>query len=230
MIGRSYPFRSTAETRASKRHANVQDDHVRADLGSTSDSKSKTAMPLRIAIAGLGLVGLRHAKVMSHVDGVILCAVADPSKESTDQAEAYKVPHFDTLEELIEAIQPDGIILATPTKLHAPMMILFSDLIMLVEAPDDSTGQATPVKDKSNNEVNLLPPLCYQDEIEIDQMLVQDTASQSTLDIGLNPAPKLVIGGQQGLGGASSWDITFGIPFTVPCSFVFSEFLHFCRE
>ena len=73
---------STAAARASARHANVQDDHVGTDLGSMSDSKSKTAMPLRIAIAGLGLVGLRHAKAIGQVDGVTLCAVADPSPKA----------------------------------------------------------------------------------------------------------------------------------------------------
>ena len=106
-------------------------------MGSTSNSKSKTVMPLRIAIAGLGLVGLRHAKAMSHVDGVTLCAVADPSTETTDQAAAYKAPHFNTLEELIEAIQPDGIILATPTTLHAAQGRLCVDagIPVLIEKP-----------------------------------------------------------------------------------------------
>ena len=128
---------STAAASASARHANVQDDHVGTDLGSTSDSKSKTAMPLRIAIAGLGLVGLRHAKAMSHVDGVALCAVADPSPESKDQAAAYKVPHFNTLEELIEAVRPDGIILATPTTLHAAQgrQCVDAGIPVLIEKP-----------------------------------------------------------------------------------------------
>ena len=122
---------------ASARHANVQDDHVVTDLESMSDSKSKTAMPLRIAIAGLGLVGLRHAKAIGQVDGVTLCAVADPSPKSKDQAEAYKVPHFNTLEELIEAVQPDGIILATPTMLHAAQGRLCVDagIPVLIEKP-----------------------------------------------------------------------------------------------
>ncbi len=73
----------------------------------------QTAMPC-VCHRRSGPVGLRHAKAIGQVDGVTLCAVADPSPKSKDQAEAYKVPYFNTLEELIEAVQPDGIILALP--------------------------------------------------------------------------------------------------------------------
>ena len=106
-------------------------------LGSTSENQSKTATPLRIAIAGLGLVGLRHAKAIGQVDGVSLCAVADPSAESKDQAAVDDVPHYETLEEMIEAVQPDGIILATPTTLHAGQGRLCVDagIPVLIEKP-----------------------------------------------------------------------------------------------
>ena len=94
-------------------------------------------MPLRIAITGLGLVGLRHAKAISQVGGVKLCAVADPSTESRNKAAADDVPHFETIEQLIESSRPDGIILATPTTLHAAQARLCVDagIPVLIEKP-----------------------------------------------------------------------------------------------
>ena len=118
-------------------HAKSIDDHVGTALGSTPNKQNKTAMPLRIAITGLGLVGLRHAKAISQVGGVTLCAVADPSAESRNKAAADDVPHFETIEQLIESSRPDGIILATPTTLHAAQARLCVDagIPVLIEKP-----------------------------------------------------------------------------------------------
>ena len=102
-----------------------------------SKKQSDETTPLRIAIAGLGLVGLRHAKAISHVNGISLCAVADPSVDSKKYASAKGLPHFDALDELIEAVQPDGIILATPTTLHVAQGWLCVDasIPVLIEKP-----------------------------------------------------------------------------------------------
>ncbi|NBR41066.1 MAG: gfo/Idh/MocA family oxidoreductase, partial [Alphaproteobacteria bacterium] len=90
-----------------------------------------------MAIAGLGLVGLRHAEAISHVNGVSLCAVADPSVQSKKYASANDLPHFAALDELIEAVKPDGIILATPTTLHVAQGWLCVDagIPVLIEKP-----------------------------------------------------------------------------------------------
>ena len=106
-------------------------------MGSTSNSNNLASAPVRIAIVGLGLVGLRHATAISQVDGVELCAVADPSADSRDKAAAVTVPHFDQLDDLIESVQPDGIILATPTTLHAAQGRLCVDagIPVLIEKP-----------------------------------------------------------------------------------------------
>ena len=111
--------------------------HVGAVLGSMSKKQSEEKNPLRIAIAGLGLVGLRHAEAISYVNGISLCAVADPSIVSKKYASSKDLPHFDALDELIEAVQPDGIILATPTKLHVEQGWLCVDagIPVLIEKP-----------------------------------------------------------------------------------------------
>lgn len=74
--------------------------------------------PIRLAIAGLGLVGIRHAQAMRHVEGVQLCAVVDPDHQAKEKAADLGVTCFQDLTEMIKAEKPDGIILSTPTDLH----------------------------------------------------------------------------------------------------------------
>ena len=117
--------------------AKMNNKHVETVLGSVSKKQNDEKTPLRIAIAGLGLVGLRHAEAICHVNGISLCAVADPSVESKKYASANDLQHFDALDELIEAVKPDGIILATPTTLHVAQGWLCVDagIPVLIEKP-----------------------------------------------------------------------------------------------
>ena len=106
-------------------------------MGLTRGSHNNKSELLRIAIIGFGLVGLRHAEALEKVDGVQLCAVADPSDESLEQASAKAVPHFDQLDKLIEKTSPDGVILATPTTLQAThaRLCIDADIPVLIEKP-----------------------------------------------------------------------------------------------
>ena len=106
-------------------------------MGLTRGSHNNKSELLRIAIIGFGLVGLRHAEALEKVDGVQLCAVADPSDESLEKASAKAVPHFNQLDKLIEKTSPDGIILATPTTLHAThaRLCIDANIPVLIEKP-----------------------------------------------------------------------------------------------
>lgn len=73
---------------------------------------------VRVAIAGVGLVGKRHADAINQLKNVDLSGVVDPSDAGRKFAKERGVPCFDTLEELFAAQKPDGVVLATPTLLH----------------------------------------------------------------------------------------------------------------
>ena len=73
---------------------------------------------LRLAIAGFGLVGRRHAEAIDRISGVTLSAIVDPSSEGREEALARGVPWFGDLDALLQSDQPDGVVLSTPTKLH----------------------------------------------------------------------------------------------------------------
>ena len=115
----------------------------------TARANRAAAPRLRLAMAGLGLVGQRHAAAIAAAGnakgpGVELVAVADPSEASEDLARTFGAVWFETLEEMLATTEPDGVILATPTRLHVPqaMACVRAGLPVLVEKPvsDDPTA------------------------------------------------------------------------------------------
>lgn len=87
--------------------------------------------PLKLAVVGAGLVGQRHIAAIAHVPEVTLAAVVDPAP--TRQA----VPVFTSLDAMFDAVEVDGVILATPTLLHieGARACVARKLPVLVEKP-----------------------------------------------------------------------------------------------
>ena len=92
----------------------------------------------RIGVAGAGLIGRQHMAAIARTPGVTLSAVLDPNVEDMDW------PRVRNLEELAE--QSDGVILAVPNALHAPMAadLIIAKCPMLIEKP--LTGSAAEGK------------------------------------------------------------------------------------
>lgn len=109
-------------------------DTVTSDLG---EAKKPTQDRVRLAIVGLGLIGLRHADAIDHVGDAELCAVVDASQASQERATRRGVAWYDDLSHMIKEQSPDGIILATPTVLHVEQAQICIDagIPVLVEKP-----------------------------------------------------------------------------------------------
>lgn len=75
--------------------------------------------PLRIAVIGAGLIGKVHIAQVEESQDCILAAIADPTATGKDYAEARNVAWFADLDELLAVGDVDGVILATPNKLHS---------------------------------------------------------------------------------------------------------------
>jgi predicted dehydrogenase len=128
-----------------------------------SDQNNIPAGPrpaLRLAIAGIGLVGQRHADAISQVADLSLCAIVDPGEAGKSEAQAHSVPCYDDLQTMIKAEAPDGIVLATPTKLHVAQGTTCIDagIPVLIEKPlaDDLAEATTLVERSEKAEVSLL--------------------------------------------------------------------------
>ena len=73
---------------------------------------------VRIAVAGAGLIGLRHIEEIEKSSSVTLSAIVDVSPKAAEVAQKAGVPLYRSLSELFARDRPDGVILATPNQLH----------------------------------------------------------------------------------------------------------------
>lgn len=95
----------------------------------------------RIAVAGAGLIGQAHIRVLQASPGCALSAVVDPSPAAAAVAAQAGVPLFTSLDALLANDRPDGVILATPNALHLPQALqcIAAGVPVLVEKPIATT-------------------------------------------------------------------------------------------
>lgn len=75
---------------------------------------------LDFAVVGLGEAGLGiHLPVLATVAGVRVAAVCDPRAEARAGARRWCDAAYEDPEEMLEAVRPDVVIVATPPRLHA---------------------------------------------------------------------------------------------------------------
>jgi len=87
----------------------------------------------RIAVVGAGLIGRAHMAALRSSRTCALSAVVDPAPEAGAD--------FASLEELLAKDRPDGVILATPNRLHAEQALQCIDagIPVLIEKPIAAT-------------------------------------------------------------------------------------------
>ena len=73
---------------------------------------------VRIAVAGAGLIGLRHIEEIRASRGCTLSAIVDVAPKAAAVAHDAGVPLHGSLAELFARDRPDGVVLATPNALH----------------------------------------------------------------------------------------------------------------
>ena len=74
--------------------------------------------PVRIAVAGAGLIGRRHIEAIAATPGAELHSIVDPSDAARDHAGLTGIRWHRSLAEILATDKPDGIVLATPNQLH----------------------------------------------------------------------------------------------------------------
>ncbi len=91
----------------------------------------------RIAVAGFGLVGKRHAEAVRRLPELELAAIVEPDDAARKLAADLGAPCFGSLDEMFDRVQVDGLILATPTPLHVEqgLEIIARQCPLLIEKP-----------------------------------------------------------------------------------------------
>jgi predicted dehydrogenase len=73
---------------------------------------------LRIAVVGAGAIGRRHIDLVLRGSNCCLAAIVDPAPNVAEIASEAGVHLFPSLAEMIARERPDGVIIATPNRLH----------------------------------------------------------------------------------------------------------------
>ena len=92
---------------------------------------------INLLVAGAGLIGQRHVDLISNADGLRVSAIADPAPAAEALAAAQGATWSRSLSEALKQERPDGIILATPNRLHVEdgLRAVEAGIPCLVEKP-----------------------------------------------------------------------------------------------
>ncbi|HTF55252.1 MAG TPA: Gfo/Idh/MocA family oxidoreductase [Pseudonocardia sp.] len=103
-------------------------------------------IPVRIAVAGAGLIGKRHIEEVDASGSAELAAIVDPGPAGLGLANKHSVAPYRSLAELFRCDKPDGVILATPNQMHVDggLECVAAGIPVIVEKPvGDSVEGAT---------------------------------------------------------------------------------------
>ena len=92
---------------------------------------------VRIAIIGAGAFGQRHLSYLQREPLCEVVAIADPMPAAADYATAHGYRYFSDYCAMLDAVKPEGAIIASPNPLHAPMGLACVErgVHILVEKP-----------------------------------------------------------------------------------------------
>ena len=103
-----------------------------------------------LALIGAGAIARTHIDRIQRSDNLQLVGIADPAPGAQALADALGVPCFTDHRQLLEAVKPQGAIVATPNQLHVPVAAdcLERGTAALVEKPmADSVAEAQRLVD-----------------------------------------------------------------------------------
>jgi len=98
----------------------------------------------RLAVVGIGLIGIRHAELIAGSDDAELAAVADPAPQAAAVSDRLGTRHFAEVEAMLDAVRPDGVVVAAPNQLHTPVGLacVARGIPALIEKPLADTLEA----------------------------------------------------------------------------------------
>ena len=92
---------------------------------------------VRIAVIGAGAMGRNHIRFIAEEPEAELVAIADAFEGARTTAEAAQVPFFTDATQMMDAIKPEAVIIATPNNLHLGVAreAIKRNIVPLVEKP-----------------------------------------------------------------------------------------------
>jgi predicted dehydrogenase len=96
---------------------------------------------VKLGVIGLGLIGAAHVRTLRRVEECHLVAISDVDEKHAETAAELDINFYRDYEDMIGKERLDGVIIATPNQLHAPMGIACAarGLHLFVEKPIAAT-------------------------------------------------------------------------------------------
>src|SRR5918999_185444 len=126
---------------------------------------------VRIAIAGLGRMGVRHARNAAAVAGADLVAVADvDAARASEVGSELRVPGYVDVARLLDEVVPHGLVIATPPASHVPLIELAAErsIHVLCEKPLSFDGPAAARAVERAREAGIALQLGFQMRFDAD--------------------------------------------------------------
>ncbi len=100
-----------------------------------------TKKPIQIVVMGAGTAGQRHIAAVLRSPCTELAAIVDVNPESLQQFSAIDTVRSTSLRDTLAGLQPDGVVVATPTDDHArsAVEVLDAGVAVLLEKPAAAT-------------------------------------------------------------------------------------------
>ena len=103
-----------------------------------------------MAVVGAGFIGRQHVQRILENPSIELAAIVNPSATAQEYAISVQARHFTDLGDCLRNVALDGIIIATPNRLHVAngLAAVEAGIPMLVEKPisDELTSAIRLVK------------------------------------------------------------------------------------
>jgi len=126
----------------------------------TEKNTSNGSKKVRLASIGIGMIGLVHAQILSHMEECKYVAISDADPSKKRLAEKLGVRYYSDYKKMIENEDLDGVVVAVPNELHKTIGVYCAEhsLNILMEKPITSTIKEAEelIKSVEKNNVELL--------------------------------------------------------------------------
>ena len=137
---------------------------------------------VKLALVGVGVIGKRHLKAITEVEQAELLALVDSDPRGGEIAAEWGVPFYATTEAMLMSLEPDGVIVSTPTDHHLQPVLesLQAGAHVLVEKPITATmneaGAVIDVSERVSRHVLVGHHRRYYETIQKTRQLIQEGA------------------------------------------------------
>ena len=135
---------------------------------------------VKLAVIGAGVIGKRHLKAISAVAQAKLVAIVDSDPRAKKIAAAVDAPFYETTGTMFRDLEPDGVVISTPTDHHLQPLLecLQAGTHVLVEKPIAATMKeaeaVVAVSEKVSRHVPVGYHRRYYENIQETRRLIQN--------------------------------------------------------